>query len=105
MKDFLNFITTKSNTNFPRKPAQAEGSITLFYQIGGVTRVAILEDKNNHKGKLYAQEFIKVYGHDLENVATGKVIHGIYYLSKKTSHDQYKDEQDTSQFACDSLEI
>lgn len=56
-------------------------------------------------GQIYTTEAIEVYDHDFSTFASGKVIpHGIYDLKRNEGYICLGISNDTSEFACDSIE-
>ncbi len=56
------------------------------------------------EGKCYSQEPIKVFDHDYEHLATGKVIpHGIYDLQQNQGYITIGNSHETAEFIADNL--
>lgn len=58
------------------------------------------------EGKIYTTETIEVNDHDFPNLAEGVVIpHGIYDILRNEAIINIGTSRDTSEFACDSIEV
>jgi len=58
------------------------------------------------KGKLYTQSTIEVLDHDFPSYSEGKVVpHGIYDIGLNKAHINLGNSKDTTEFACDSLNV